>query len=135
MMTGAWKKDLEGLVVSHAKRSSRRPWVHVDSRGLHALKPNMTCNCSRSRRSSREAGGIGDMVPAMILWFLIRVFESIDFLLPLIRLSLLEVATMWDPDGLPAAYPFGHRHCTRQRGDILVRKNTRRRAEQTTCKV
>ena len=50
-------------MVTHAKRSSRRPWVHVDSRGLHALKPNMTRNCSRSRRSSREAGGIGDMGP------------------------------------------------------------------------
>ena len=65
MMTGAWKKDLEGLVVTHAKRSSRRPWVHVDSRGLHALKPNMTRNCSRSRRSSREAGCIGDMDPCI----------------------------------------------------------------------
>ena len=37
--------------------------VHVDSRGLHALKPNMTRNCSGSRRRSREAGGIGDMGP------------------------------------------------------------------------
>ena len=63
MMTGAWKKDLQGLVVTHAKRSSRHPWVHVDSRGLHALKPNMTRNCSRSRRRSREAGGIGDVGP------------------------------------------------------------------------
>ena len=50
-------------MVTHAKRSSRRPWVHVDSRGLNALKPNMTRNCSRSRRRSREAGGIGDMGP------------------------------------------------------------------------
>ena len=62
-MTGAWKKDLEELVVTHTKRSSRHPWVHVDSRGLHALKPNMTRNCSRSRRRSREAGGIGDVGP------------------------------------------------------------------------
>ena len=65
MMTGAWKKDLEGLLGTHAKRSSRHPWVHVDSRGLHALKPNLTRNCSRSRRSSREAGCIGDMGPCI----------------------------------------------------------------------
>ena len=59
-----WRvEERPGLVVTHAKRSSRRPWVHVDSRGLHALKPNMTRSCSRSRRRSRQAGGIGDVGP------------------------------------------------------------------------
>ena len=50
-------------VVIHAKRSSRRPWVHVDIRGLHARRPNMTRNYSRSRHKSRQSGGIGDMGP------------------------------------------------------------------------
>ena len=61
-------------------------------------------------------------VTPMILWFLMRVFGGMDFLLPLFHISLLEVATIWDPDGLPAAYPFGHRHYTGQGGDAVTRK-------------
>ena len=39
-MTAAWKIDLEGLMVVHEMRTSRRPWVQADSRSPHALEPN-----------------------------------------------------------------------------------------------
>ena len=32
--------------------------------------------------------------------------------LPLFHTDFLEVVTKWDPNGLPAAYPFGHRYYT-----------------------
>ena len=63
-MTEAWKIDLEGLMVVHEMRSSRRPWVQIDKRGLHALKPNMARKCFRSHRRSREIGGTGDTGPS-----------------------------------------------------------------------
>ena len=54
----------------------------------------------------------GTQVPPTILWLLIRVFRGMDLLL--FHISLPEVGTMWDPDGLPAAYPCGHRYLTKE---------------------
>ena len=109
-MTGAWKKDLGGLVVTHAMRPSRRLWVQVDSPGLHALKPNMTRNCSRSRRRSiGDTGPCNDtLVPDQSIW----------------RDKLLAPAHPQRPSGscLPAAYPFGHRRFTGQGGDALAHR-------------
>ena len=73
-------------------------------------------------------------VPPMILWFLIRAFGGVDFLLPLFHISLLEFATIWDRDGLPAACPFGHRHYTRQGGNAVTRKKKKQGAGQQHAK-
>ena len=44
-------------MVVHEMRSSRRPWVQIDRRGLHALEPITARNCYRSHRKSRVRGG------------------------------------------------------------------------------
>ena len=48
--------------------------------------------------------------------------------------GLLKRITMWDPEGLPATHPFGHRHDTRQGSSNVVHKKTLSKGK-TTCKV
>ena len=67
----------------------------------------------------------GTGIAATILRVLIRVFIGIDFLLPFFYTGLLKVATIWDPGGLPAAYPFGNRHYTGQWSVTVDQSNTR----------
>ena len=52
MMTAAWKTDLEGLMVVHEMRTSRRPWAQADSRSPHALEPKS--RVPGGRRSFRQ---------------------------------------------------------------------------------
>ena len=82
----------------------------------------MTRGWSPSRRKGRESGGSWD-----------RSIHGNRLPVP------LEIATIWDPDGPPAAYPFGHRHFTGQGSSIVVHKNTQRpkgkvnNAQSVTC--
>ena len=45
-------------------------------------------------------------------------------MVPFFHIGLLKVATTWDPDGLPAAYPFGHRHHTGQGSGTVAQRST-----------
>ena len=122
----AWNNSLEELVV-HVRRSSRRPWAHVGIRAPQFVRPKMTHGYSRSRRKSRESGGN---------WNTLRVFTGMDFLLPFFHISLLEVSTIWDPDGLPAAYPFRHQHYTGQGSGTVIRRSTwtkEQKKQHTKC--
>ena len=53
-------------------------------------------------------------------------------MLPLFHMSLLEVATIWDPDGLPVAYPCDHRHYTGQKSHCCHTKEKKEPKEQTS---
>ena len=123
-------------MVTHAKRSSRRPWVHVNIRGLHALKPNMTRNCSRSRHRSREAGGIGDMGPCSDTLVPDQSIHRNRPLAPILPHRPCESCHHKGSRWASSGGSIGHRHCTGQRGDIVVQKNTRTKEQnkQPSCR-
>ena len=118
----AWKNSLEEMIV-HVRRSSR-PWVRVDTRALQFWTPSMTVVTLFLVARVVSLVVTGTWVPATILWFPIRVFIGIDFLLPFFHIGHLKVATIWDPDGFPAAYPFGHRHYKGQGHGTVVQRST-----------
>ena len=88
-------KDSLKELVAHVRRSIRRPWIRVDFQTLLFWTPKMTCGCSCSPRRSRGPGRS---------WT--GAFMGIVFLFPFLQVGLLKRITMWDPDGLPATYPF-----------------------------
>ena len=113
-MTAAWKMDLEGLERS-LRNASQASSVGTERRTGSAC---LGAQHGPQLLFALIAGIMrltvpGTRVPPMILWFLIRVFRGMDLLLLLFHEGLLEVGTTWDPDGLPAAYPFGHHYLTK----------------------
>ena len=94
-MTEAWKIDLV---------CEMRP----------ALEPNAARNCFRSHRRNHEADGTEDTGPSSDTLVPDQSIQRHEPLAPLFHIGLLEVGTIWEPDRLPAAYPFGHRYLTKE---------------------
>ena len=60
--------------------------------------------------SSSDTSWVGS--PAMIPWFLARVFAGMGLLFPFFHISFLEALAIRDQKGLPVAKPSDHRHYT-----------------------
>ena len=111
-------KDSLKELVSHVRRSIRHPWILVGFQTLLFWKPKMTCGCSRSPRRSLVVAGTG-------------VSLGIVFLFPFLKVGLFKRFPNRDPEGLPATYPFGHRHDTRQGSRNVIHKKTRSKGKTT----
>ena len=121
---GVWKDSLKEL-VAHVRRSIRRPWVLLDFQTLLFWKSNMIRGCSCSPCRSRGSGRSWDSS--------IRG-NSLPVPSPPGG-PFLKRITIWDPEGLPATYPFGHQHFSRQRSRIVAHKNTRSKKENNAQSV